>query len=315
MACIKIRKSWELPDSAATPEHVYMQRREFIARLGLGSAALVLGCSTPSVAQNESDLPYPAPRNDDYTVEERGLTPEELATRYNNYYEFTTTKDRVWRLVGGFEPRPWSVEVGGLCAKPQTFDIEDIERHFELEERVYRFRCVEAWAMTVPWTGFPLARLLERVEPSSEATYVRFWTVNRPEQMPGMREGSWASAKWPYYEGLRIDEAMHDLTLLTTGLYGKPLPVQNGAPVRLIVPWKYGFKSIKSIVRIELTAEQPPTFWNDFAPDEYGFLSNVDPDVPHPRWSQATERLIETGERVPTRKYNGYADDVAHLYT
>lgn len=255
---------------------------------------------------------FPAPRNDRYTVPERALTDPLTPTRYNNYYEFTQQKELVWQLVGSFETRPWTLRVDGLCQKPATFDVDDLLRDFQQEERIYRFRCVEAWAMTVPWTGFPLADLLRAVEPLPEARYLRIISVNRPEQMPGMAATSYP---WPYFEGLRIDEAMNELSLLATGLYGEPMPRQNGAPIRLITPWKYGYKSIKSIVHIELVAEQPPTFWNTLSPREYGFLSNVNPGVAHPRWSQASERLIPNGERVPTLLYNGYEEFVGQLYT
>jgi sulfoxide reductase catalytic subunit YedY len=229
---------------------------------------------------------------------------------YNNYYEFSLSKTEVAGLAKGFVTSPWSVEVGGLVGSPQTFGLEDLLA-FEQEERIYRMRCVEAWSMVIPWNGFPLRKLLEVVEPTSDAQYVRFETLYDPERMPGQK-GS--VLEWPYVEGLRMDEAMHDLTLLATGLYGKDLLPQNGAPIRLVVPWKYGFKYIKSIVKIELVAEIPATSWALYAPKEYGFYANVNPNVDHPRWSQASERRIGEGGRRETLMFNGYEEEVAHLY-
>jgi len=237
------------------------------------------------------------------------LTPFEAITNYTNYYEFTTSKEGVTRLAQNFKASPWRVEVGGLVHKPKTFDIDDLLK-FSQEERIYRLRCVEAWSMVIPWVGFPLAKLLKEVEPMSKARYVRFETLYDPEQMPGQKRGGY---NWPYVEGLRMDEAMHDLTLLATGLYGKALLPQNGPPVRLVVPWKYGFKSIKSIVKIDLVEEMPVSLWMDTAPHEYGFYANVNPDVSHPRWSQATERRIGETKRRETLLFNGYAEEVAHL--
>ena len=242
---------------------------------------------------------------------DRPLTPSSVAATYNNYYEFTTDKERVAEVAAGFVTRPWRVEVSGLCARPQTFDVDALIRAMPMEERVYRFRCVEAWAMVVPWTGFPLAALLDRVEPNREARFVRFVSFPPRDDAPGMARQS--HYPWPYHEALRLDEARHDLAMLATGIYGRPMPNQHGAPLRLVVPWKYGFKSIKGVQKIELTAERPRTFWNRLQPREYSFLANIDPDVPHPRWSQAKERMIDTGAEVPTRKYNGY--DVAGLYS
>jgi sulfoxide reductase catalytic subunit YedY len=232
-------------------------------------------------------------------------------THYNNYYEFTTDKGGVASLAQSFKTSPWSVEVYGLVNKPKTYGIEDLLKNFTQEERIYRLRCVEAWSMVVPWTGFTLASLLKEVEPTSSARYVRFETVYRPEEMPGLRSPFYT---WPYQEGLRLDEAMNDLTILATGLYGKPMPSQNGAPIRLVVPWKYGFKSIKAITKIELVAEQPSTLWSDASPNEYGFYSNVNPERSHPRWSQASERRIGEFGRRPTLMFNGYAEQVADLY-
>jgi sulfoxide reductase catalytic subunit YedY len=231
---------------------------------------------------------------------------------YNNFYEFTTDKEAVAAAAKGFVSRPWTVAVGGMVHKPMVFDLDEVLRLGPLEERVYRMRCVEGWSMVIPWVGLPLARLLDRVEPMGSAKYVAFQTLLDPERLPGQRS---SVLEWPYAEGLRIDEAMHPLTLLAAGLYGRELPPQNGAPLRLVVPWKYGFKGIKAIVKISLTAERPTSTWNAQAPSEYGFFSNVNPDVPHPRWSQATEQRIGEGGRRPTLLFNGYADQVGHLYT
>jgi sulfoxide reductase catalytic subunit YedY len=239
------------------------------------------------------------------------LNTFEQITNYNNFYEFTTDKEGVAALARDFKTSPWTVEIGGLVHKPRTFGLDDLLK-FEQEDRVYRLRCVEAWSMVIPWQGFPLARLLKEVEPMSTAKYVRFETLYDPEQLPG-QNSDWYS--WPYVEGLRVDEAMHNLTLLATGLYGKQLLPQSGAPVRLVVPWKYGFKSIKSIVKIDLVEEMPVSLWMAAAPNEYGFYANVNPDVDHPRWSQSSERRIGEWGRRPTLKFNGYADEVADLYT
>jgi sulfoxide reductase catalytic subunit YedY len=238
-------------------------------------------------------------------------TPKEAVTNYNNFYEFDTSKSGVAYAAKGFITRPWQVSVEGLVNKPKVFDISDLLK-FPLEERVYRLRCVEGWSMVIPWIGFPLSQLLDKVEPTSQAKYVAFQTLLDPNRMPNQRTGV---LDWPYVEGLRLDEAMHPLTILATGMYGETLPPQDGAPIRLVVPWKYGFKSIKSIVKITLVNSQPPTTWNIQAPDEYGFYSNVNPNVPHPRWSQATERRIGEYGRRNTLLFNGYADQVAKLYT
>lgn len=327
---VHLRAPWQLPTSAVTPESVYLDRRAFLRRAGfgmLGAAAAVAGCEANGRADTQERGPldnvpdtgtaelYPTARRDPrFTPGDRhgGVTAEEVVATYNNFYEFGTDKEGVWRRVGRFRARPWELEVTGLVEEPGRFDLAELERSFELEERIYRLRCVEAWSVVVPWTGVPLRRLLERARPRPEARFVRFVSFLRPEQAPGQRTQDWYP--WPYYEGLRLDEAMNELAFLATGMYGHPLQKQNGAPVRLAVPWKYGYKSIKSIVRIELVRERPPTFWNDVAPDEYGFLSNVDPSVPHPRWSQATEVVVESGARVPTLPYNGYGEWVADLY-
>jgi len=247
------------------------------------------------------------------TTDELGdeLTSFDAVTGYNNYYEFTTDKESVASLAKDFQTTPWTLTVGGMVAKPQTFALEDLMKQFPSEERIYRLRCVEGWSMVIPWLGFSLQKLLTTVEPTSEARYVRFETVSRPEEMPGQRDDYF---RWPYVEGLRLDEAMNDLTLISTGLYGKQLLPQNGAPLRLVVPWKYGFKSIKSIVKIDLVDQPPQSLWMAAAPNEYGFYANVNPDVPHPRWSQSSERRIGELSRRPTLRFNGYAEQVAHLY-
>jgi len=323
---IKRKKGWNLPEREATPEAVYLNRRQFIKAMGLsglGAWGILSGCLNAASEAAQQDLeqvrktipephpPYPASRNPEFTVD-RATTTEEIAAAYNNFYEFTTDKDRVWRLAEKLDIDPWKVEIGGLVNKPQTLDVDDLHKMFELEERVYRFRCVEAWAMVVPWVGFPLRELIERVEPTSDAKYIRFISFLRPEQAIGQKTQSWYP--WPYYEALTLAEAMNELTLVVTGIYGHALPKQHGAPIRIITPWKYGYKSPKSIVKIEFVREQPATFWNDLAPNEYGFFSNVNPEVPHPRWSQATERIIGTDKRVPTLLYNGYEEYVGDLY-
>jgi sulfoxide reductase catalytic subunit YedY len=300
-----------------TPEHVYLNRRQLIRGMGaLAAASLLGGCAPQSGPEATPSPPAPAASPETPTptaVAERfdaQLTPLEDVAGYNNFYEFTLSKTKVAELAEDFETSPWQVRVGGLVDNPMTLDLEDIMA-FEQEERIYRMRCVEAWSMVIPWRGFPLSALLKRVEPSAEAQFVRFETLEDREQMPGLKSNV---LDWPYVEGLRLDEAMHDLTILATGLYGRDLPPQNGAPVRLVVPWKYGFKSIKSIVKIELVEEMPVSSWMEAAPNEYGFYANVNPDVSHPRWSQATERVIGTGERRKTELFNGYQEEVAQLY-
>jgi sulfoxide reductase catalytic subunit YedY len=314
-----------IDSSEITPEHIYLSRRRFMKGVGaLVAGSIVLAaCGTaeptatvppgtsvsPAASAVATPLDIPALRG---SADELGnaLTSLEAITNYNNFYEFTTDKQKVAKLAEGFRSSPWQVEVGGLVDKPRTFDLDDLNG-FAPEERIYRLRCVEAWSMVIPWVGFPLAKLLKEVEPKSNAQYVRFETLYDPEQMPGQQRSSYV---WPYVEGLRLDEAMNDLTILATGLYGKPLLPQSGAPVRLVVPWKYGFKSIKSIVKIDLVDEMPVSLWMAAAPREYGFYANVNPDVPHPRWSQSTERRIGESERVETLLFNGYAEEVAQLY-
>ena len=324
MANIRPPKDWNLPEREVTPERVFHSRRKFIKAVGIGTigaAGLVYGLST--LAGNDAKLQsqfttlkrLKAPRNGAYAVR-RAITDELIAAKYNNFYEFSTRKGDVWELVEKFQTRPWQVEVTGMVEKPTTFDIDDLLNKMPIEERVYRFRCVEAWSMVVPWMGFPLKALLDRVRPLSSAKFVKLVTFLNPEVAPRQspRLAFWSREPWPYTEGLRMDEAMNELTLLTVGMYGHIMGKQHGAPIRLITPWKYGYKSIKSIVRIELTDKQPATFWNTLAPNEYGFLSNVNPKVPHPRWSQASERVIGTGNRIRTLSYNGYAPQVATMY-
>ena len=308
--------SQEAVDSdEVTPEAVYRNRRALMRNAGtllLGAAgatagmAALGGCAVPGGGGGSV---FPQPMED--VPEDTPNTIEQI-TNYNNFYEFSTDKEDVARLSKGFTASPWTVTVGGLVANPQKFSIEDLVGSFGPEERVYRMRCVEGWSMVIPWQGFPLRKLIEAAGPTAQAKYVRFESVRRPEEMPGQKSPFYP---WPYVEGLRLDEAMNDLALLVTGLYGKPLPNQNGSPIRLAVPWKYGFKGIKSIVRIDLVDQQPTSLWMSLAPDEYGFYANVNPDVPHPRWSQSTERRIGETRRRRTLPFNGYADKVADLYT
>lgn len=313
---IRKKKRWGIPERLATPEETFLNRRRFLQQLGMGSVGLMGGISSLDAWVNAAGVMpqpniYPAKRNAKYVLD-RPLTDEFAATHYNNFYEFTTDKRGVADLVGKFKTQPWTIAIKGMVAKPKTFDLDELIKLMPVEERLYRFRCVEAWAMAVPWTGFPMKALIDLVEPTAKAKFVRMVSFNRPNEAPGMAEQSWYP--WPYFEGLRLDEAVNELTFAAIGLYGKPMPKQNGAPLRLVVPWKYGYKSIKSIVEIEFTDKQPPTFWNKIAPSEYGFLSNVDPDVPHPRWSQAIERMIPSMEERPTLTYNGYKEFVAYLY-
>lgn len=311
----------KIPSSEITPEHLYLNRRKFMRIAGLmGTAAAIAACAprggsdpVPPASETEADVPQGSNPAASGQTDELGdpLNTYEEITNYNNYYEFTQDKAGVAVLAKDFKTSPWEVEVGGLVNKPKVFSMEDILKKFPQEERIYRLRCVEAWSMVIPWTGFPLSSLLKEVEPTGSAKYVAFTTLNDPEQMPGVK---FPFFPWPYTEGLRLDEAMHDLTLMVTGLYGKPIPPQNGAPLRLAVPWKYGFKSIKSIVRIDLVEEQPATLWETTAPNEYGFYANVNPQVSHPRWSQASERRIGESGRRETLMFNGYTDEVVDLY-
>jgi len=303
-------KSVPVRSSEITPKHVYLSRRDFMKAATVAASAALLTACAPSAAEEIQSL-KPIPTSN--ATDERGdpVNTYEDITNYNNYYEFTVDKQQVAAEAQGFTTRPWTIEVGGLVNNPKTYGIEDLLKLLPQEERIYRLRCVEAWSMVIPWEGFTLASLLNLVEPTSDAKYVRFETVYRPEEMRGQKSDLYP---WPYQEGLRLDEAMHDLTFLATGLYGEPNVAQNGAPIRLVVPWKYGFKSIKSIVKIELVAEEPSTLWKSIASNEYGFYANVNPGVDHPRWSQATERRIGEFERRGTLPFNGYGEQVASLY-
>jgi len=300
-----IKKPDDIPSSEITREQAYVNRREFIRAAGLigavgaaaSAGALVTRGQAADGAQGEQFKDDP--------------TPYEDVTTYNNYYEFGTDKSDPAENATNLKIKPWSVRVEGLVSKPATYDLEDFIKPHKLEERVYRMRCVEGWSMVIPWLGFPMADLVRRVQPLASAKFVEFQTLFDPKQMPGQRSGA---LPWPYTEGLRMDEAMHPLTLFSVGLYGKMLLPQNGAPLRTVIPWKYGFKATKSIVRIRFTETQPKTAWNQAAPNEYGFYANVNPEVDHPRWSQARERRIGEFRRRPTLMFNGYADQVARLY-
>jgi sulfoxide reductase catalytic subunit YedY len=313
----------KIPSSEITPQHHYLARRRFMKGAAVAASALALAAcgvpTIPSASPDESSSPPASPAPPSGASPENVVLVDELGqeandylqiTSYNNFYEFTTDKEAVAPMSKGYPTEPWKIEVGGLVDKPGVYDLDDLNK-FQQEERIYRMRCVEAWSMVIPWLGFPLAALLKQVEPTSRAKYVRFETIYDPDRMPGQRS-NWY--EWPYIEGLRLDEAMHDLTLLATGLYGEAMPVQNGAPVRLVAPWKYGFKSIKSIVKIDLVEEQPVSLWMAAAPHEYGFYANVNPDVPHPRWSQRSERRIGELRRRETLPFNGYGEQVASLY-
>ena len=306
---VKIPRGWEIPEREATPESVYQNRRTLLKAMGFAGVGSLL--SRNLLSAGTDDL-YPAKRNTKYTLD-RPITPEAAATGFNNFYEFTTDKPRVKDLVGKFTIEPWEVEVSGLVNKPGKYDLDDLLRKIPLEERLYRMRCVEAWSMAVPWTGFPIAAFIKEVDPKPGAKFMRMVTANRPDEMPGIN--SQPHYPWPYFEALRMDEAMNELAMFVTGIYGKPLPKQNGAPFRLIVPWKYGLKSIKSIVKIEFTEKRPATLWNQVGGLEYGWYSNVNPKRPHNRWSQASEKVIPTMERRPTLPYNGYEEFVGDLYT
>ncbi|MEM6453779.1 MAG: protein-methionine-sulfoxide reductase catalytic subunit MsrP [Acidobacteriota bacterium] len=329
MPAFHIPPSWSIDERLATPESTYLDRRQIVRALGLGAIGLAmpsLACAQqqpaggaagagpslrPAVGDGYDDL-FPAPRNASYTIGDRKVTDATIEGSYNNYYEFTTAKDQVWRLAESYVARPWTIEVEGKVKKERTLDLDDVFRRFKLEERVYRFRCVERWAMQVPWTGFPLRALIDHCEPDPSARYVRFDTVLDKPKMPGVREQPWYP--WPYTEALRLDEARHPLAFVAVGSYGKPMPMQHGAPLRLALPWKYGYKSVKSIVKIRFTKRRPGTFWNDLQPSEYGFYSNVEPHKPHPRWSQQWEQDIGTQETRKTLPYNGYEKEIGGLY-
>jgi methionine sulfoxide reductase catalytic subunit len=314
---IRRDRGWELRDSAATPEAVFLGRRALLKTMGLGSmlapglaAALAAGAAAASdEPQDPSAGLYPVKRNPRYTLD-RPVTDPKYSENYNNFYEFGSEKS-IADDAQALQIRPWTVKIDGMVEKPTEIGIDDLLKKMPLEERLYRHRCVEAWSMAVPWSGFPMAALVAFAKPLGSAKYVHMETFVDAAVAPGQKQ-FWYP--WPYVEGVTMAEANNELAFMVTGMYGKPLPKQDGAPLRLVLPWKYGFKSIKSIVRVSFTDKQPMTFWQTLGPDEYGFWANVNPEVPHPRWSQATERVLGTDERVPTLKWNGYGEFVAHLY-
>jgi methionine sulfoxide reductase catalytic subunit len=310
------KRGWELPERAATPESVYLQRRQLLATAALGPVLLATGGCMPDAesaqeAADEGLAPelYPAQRNDGYSLD-REVTAPEFATTYNNFYEFGSHK-RIWKAAQRLELQPWTLRIAGLVEQPLELDALELIRKMPLEERLYRHRCVEAWSMAVPWAGFPLRSLVELARPLGSAKYLKMVTFEDSAVAPGQRQ-FWYP--WPYVEALTLAEATNELAFIATGLYGKTMPKQNGAPLRLVVPWKYGFKSVKSIVLFEFTETRPVSFWEEIQAQEYGFWANVNPEVPHPRWSQATEEVLGTSERVPTQLYNGYGEFVADLY-
>jgi methionine sulfoxide reductase catalytic subunit len=310
---IKRRRGWELGENQATPEAAYLQRRSLVKAMGLGAASLALPAIASAQDKDKNKDPsaalYPAKRNDKYGVP-TPMTAEKLATTYNNFYEFGTDKS-IWRDAQKLEVRPWTIKVSGMVEKPFEIGIDDLLAKVQLEERVYRHRCVEAWSMIVPWSGFPMRSLVELCKPTSGAKFVVMKTLSKPAVMREQRDPLYP---WPYTEGLAMDEAMNDLTFIATGLYGKPIHKQNGAPLRLVAPWKYGFKNVKSIVSVEFSDKRPVSFWEKLQASEYGFWANVNPQVPHPRWSQATEKPLGSDNRIPTLLYNGYGEFVAGLY-
>lgn len=308
---IKRTRGWEIPEARVTPEHVFLNRRSFMAA---GAGALALASVSPARAEADPSASlYPAKRNPAYGDAGRPVTDAADNTTYNNYYEFGTSK-QIADAAAALPIRPWSIVIDGEVETPTTIAIDDLFKQVTFEERIYRHRCVEAWSMVVPWTGFPLKRLVEIAKPTSNAKYLRFETFNKPDVAVGQKDGLFTSFPWPYIEGVTMAEAMNDLPLMVTGAYGKPLPNSMGAPLRLHLPWKYGFKSIKGIVKVSFVAERPVSFWEQLGPQEYGFWANVNPEVAHPRWSQATEEVLGAGERVPTLLYNGYGAQVAELY-
>ena len=310
---IRSKPAWEIPARLITPESLFLNRRHLMA----ASALLLAGCKGEAVAETSSPDPsaklYPVKLNPAFADAGREVTPDRYATTYNNYYEFNTSKDVV-EDAAGFPIRPWTVTIDGEVEKPLTIDIDSLLAKVNLEERIYRHRCVETWSMVVPWSGFTVKSLVAMANPTSKAKYVRFESFNKPEVAPGQKAGILGQIEWPYVEGLTIAEAMNDLPLLVTGVYGKPLPKTMGSPLRLHVPWKYGFKSIKGIVRISFVEERPVGLWEQLQSSEYGFWANVNPEVPHPRWSQADEQLLGHEERIPTQLFNGYGAQVADLY-
>jgi sulfoxide reductase catalytic subunit YedY len=306
------RRGWDLPERLATPEHLFFNRRQVLAA---GGASILALSPELALAQRIADLPdpstglYPVKRNEKYTLD-RPITSEKLNLEYNNFYEFGSSKF-IAKEAQELPIRPWTVKLDGMVEKPQEIGIDDLLKAMPLEERLYRHRCVEAWSMTIPWSGFPFAKLVEFAKPLASAKYVRMETFLNAKIASGQRQ-TWYP--WPYVEGLTIAEATNELAFLVTGAYGKPVSKQMGAPLRLAVPWKYGFKSIKSIVRFSFTDKQPKSFWEGLQASEYGFWANVNPEIPHPRWSQATERVLGTDERIPTKLFNGYGEYVAGLY-
>ena len=305
-------RAWELPDSAVLPESQYLRRREFLRLFGYGLAA----SAVLPVTMRAASAGFPDSLNRSFKLDGLKLTPEDSVTSYNNFYEWGLAKEQPKELSNkGWKTEPWSLEIGGLCANPRKIDVNDLIKLVGgIERRNYRHRCVEAWSMVIPWDGFPLAKLVDLAQPKSEAKYVKFTSFFDPDHCPGQRSND---LPWPYTEGLTLPEAMNELAFVATGLYGKPLRNQNGAPIRLVVPWKYGFKSAKSLVKVEFVSDQPKTTWNRLAPNEYGFYANVNPNVDHPRWSQASERVIGGGflsGKKPTLLFNGYEKEVAHLY-
>lgn len=306
---IKRIRGWEMPERLATPESVFLNRRALLGgAAGLAATSLV-GVETAFAAADPTSGLYPAARNEAYTLD-RPLTAEKFSADYNNFYEFGTSKT-VLPAANALKTRPWTIKIDGLVEKPFEIGIDDLVRKMSLEERLYRHRCVEAWSMSVPWTGFPLSKLVALAKPASGAKYLRMETFMDKSMAPGQRSFLYP---WPYVEGLTMEEANNDLAFVATGIYGKPLANQFGAPIRLAVPWKYGFKSVKSIVKLSFVAERPKTFWEGLQASEYGFWANVNPAVSHPRWSQASERVLGTDQRVPTLIYNGYGEQVAGLY-
>lgn len=304
-----IQKPWQLSENLATPEDIYLNRRTFLRQMGLagmGAAALAGVPLIPGIPEAGAET------RGSSSVGNMELTPERLAIGYNNFYEFGTIKSDIKELAGDMNTNPWTVKIDGLVKNPRTLDADDLIKKFSSEERVYRLRCVEAWSMALPWTGFPLAELIKSLEPLSSARYVKFTTFLNPNIAVGQKERFWEP--WPYTEGLTLKEAMNELSFMATGLYGKPLTPQNGAPIRLVAPWKYGFKSIKSIVKIEFTRDEPETFWQNMSPLEFDFYANVRPEVPYARWQQEYERVVGKDDRIKTRPFNGYEEQVAHLY-
>ncbi len=310
---IKIPRGWEIPEREATPESVFLNRRQILQGAGfLGMEGLLAHALGSRAFAADAANVYAAKRNSEFTLD-RPITEEFAAEGYNNFYEFDAeNKENVKNVVGKFNTTPWKIQVSGLVAKPMTLDVEELVRKNQLEERLYRHRCVERWSMAVPWVGFPLAELIKQLQPKPEAKFIRFVTAKRPSEMPGIAK--YPQFPFPYFEGLRMDEAMNPLAFCVVGMYGKILPKQNGAPFRIAIPWKYGYKSPKSIEKIEFVAKEPGTFWNQLQPAEYGFYSNVNPKKPHPRWSQAVEQVIPRMERKPTLPFNGYEQYVAGLY-